>query len=159
LAPASNGHYSGVDPSSQGAPKTTPDPDTATFDLPNDDTAPSQARRAVRKTFTRWRLSAFLDDALLTVSELVTNAVRHGLPPISLLLRRRAGQVRMDVDDGRPEPLTAIKKPSSLDESGRGLGIVREVTDNFGSEHIPGDGKSVHASWNTPARELQDGEQ
>ncbi len=33
-------------------------------------------------------------------------------------------------------------------ESGRGLDIVRAVADDVGSEHIPGDGKLVYASWN-----------
>jgi anti-sigma regulatory factor (Ser/Thr protein kinase) len=122
-------------------------PDMATFDLPNDDSAPSQARRAVRQTFGQWRLYSCVDEAVLTVSELVTNAVRHGLPPISLLLRRRTDQVRMDVADGRPEPLRRIPRAVGLDESGRGLAIVREISDDFGSDRIPGKGKSVHASW------------
>ena len=130
----------------------SPDDDTVLFDLPNDDTAPGQARQAVRKTLTRWRLLAVLDDAILAVSELVTNAVRHGLPPIGLLLRRRAGQVRIEIDDARPEPLAPAVKPGPLQESGRGLGIVRDVADHLDSEHIAGDGKSVYATWdNVPA--------
>jgi anti-sigma regulatory factor (Ser/Thr protein kinase) len=122
--------------------------DTAQFHLPNDETAAGQARRDVRLTFTRWRLATVIEDAALAVSELVTNAVRHGLPPIGLRLRRRVGQVRIDVNDARPEPVIAGGRPSDLSESGRGLGIVDAVADETGSEHIPGDGKFVYAAWN-----------
>ena len=124
------------------------DGDTARFDLPNDDTAAGQARRDVRLTFTRWRLIAVVEDAALAVSELVTNAVRHGLPPIGLRLRRRVGQVRIDVNDARPEHVTIGERSSDLSESGRGLEIVDAVADETGSEHIPGDGKFVYAAWN-----------
>jgi anti-sigma regulatory factor (Ser/Thr protein kinase) len=121
---------------------------TAQFLLPNDETAAGQARRDVRVTLTRWHLVSVIEDAALAVSELVTNAIRHGLPPVGLLLRRRDGQVRMDVNDARPEPVTAGDRPGELAESGRGLEIVNAVADETGSEHIPGDGKFVYAAWN-----------
>lgn len=124
------------------------DGDTAQFHLPNDETAAGQARRDVRQTFTRWRLVAVIEDAALAVSELVTNAMRHGLPPIGLRLRRRVGQVRIEVNDARPEPVSVGERPSDLAESGRGLKIVDAVADETGSEHIPGDGKFVYAAWN-----------
>ena len=122
--------------------------DTAQFRLPNDETAAGQARRDVRSTFTRWRLVAIIEDAALAASELVTNAMRHGLPPIGMRLRRCVGQVRIDVSDARPEPVTVGERPADLAESGRGLEIVDAVADGTGSEHIPGDGKFVYAVWN-----------
>jgi anti-sigma regulatory factor (Ser/Thr protein kinase) len=121
---------------------------SAAFRLSSDDRAPGAARRAVRVTFIKWRLSSVVDDAVVVVSELVTNAVRHGLPPIRLLLRRRLGQVRMDVDDARPDLISAGFTPDTLSESGRGLEIVAELADHAGSRRIPGGGKSVYASWN-----------
>ncbi len=120
---------------------------TVNFVLPNDARAPGEARRAVRRTFAGWHLPALIDDAVLVVSELVTNAVRHGLPPIGLLLRRRFGKVRMDVEDARPDALEAVERADPLAEAGRGLEIVRSVSDDVGSEHIRGDGKYVFASW------------
>jgi hypothetical protein len=108
--------------------------------LANDATAPGQARR----------LPTLVDSCVLAVSELVTNAIRHGLPPVGLLMRRRPGHVRIDVNDARPEPLSAegATQPDGMAESGRGLGLVREVADELGSERVPGDGKNVYASWN-----------
>jgi anti-sigma regulatory factor (Ser/Thr protein kinase) len=118
--------------------------------LPNDATAPSEARHAVRAALTRWRLPALVDSCVLTASELVTNAVRYGLPPLGLVIRRRKGAVRIDVSDARPRPLEDMgcSQPDGLAESGRGLDTVRAVADDLGSEHIPGDGKKVYASWN-----------
>jgi anti-sigma regulatory factor (Ser/Thr protein kinase) len=126
------------------------DGNTVHFQLPNDETAAGQARRDVRLTFTRWRLVAVIEDAALAVSELVTNATRHGLPPIGLCLRRRVGQVRIDVNDARPEPVTVGERVGELADSGRGLEIVDAVSDETGSEHIPGAGKFVFAAWNIP---------
>jgi anti-sigma regulatory factor (Ser/Thr protein kinase) len=130
---------------------------TMEISLAHDATAPGQARRAVRETLLGWRLPALVDACVLAVSELVTNALRHGLPPLGLSMRRRTGSVRIDVNDARPEPLTALGDiPSDeLAESGRGLGLVREVADNVGSERVPGDGKNVWASWNVDTRPAQ----
>ena len=125
-----------------------PDGNTVVVGLPNDERAPGQARRAVRVAFTTWRLGKIVDDAVVAVSELVTNAVRHGLPPVGVLLRRRIGLVRIDVEDARAELPAAVGDSDGLLESGRGLNIVRAVADDLGSEHIPGDGKLVYASWN-----------
>ena len=133
------------------------DPDSARFNLPDDDRAAGQARRQVRLTFVRWRLAGLIEDAALAVSELVTNAVRHGLPPIGLLLRRRVGEVRIEVNDARPE-VTANRTPGGdLAESGRGLDIVEAVSDDAGSEQIPGDGKLLYVAWNTTGPAVEAG--
>ncbi|MGW5695556.1 ATP-binding protein [Streptomyces asiaticus] len=50
--------------------------------------------------------SDLADDALLVVSELITNAVVHALPPASLCLSRQGGRaacaVRIEVTDAGP---------------------------------------------------------
>ena len=117
--------------------------------LAPDATAPGQARRAVREALLVWRLPTLVDACVLAASELVTNAVRHGIPPFGLLMRRRVDNVRIDVNDARPETLSALAdtRPDGWSESGRGLGIVREIADSCGSERVPGDGKNVFASW------------
>ena len=123
--------------------------DTVEVALPIDDAAPGQARQVVRATLTRWRLSSLIDSCALAVSELVTNAVRHGRPPIGMLLRRRQRDLRLDVRDSDPQTVSPPTggDASDADESGRGLSIVQAISDASGSEHIPGDGKTVFASW------------
>jgi anti-sigma regulatory factor (Ser/Thr protein kinase) len=125
------------------------DGDTVGTSLPNNESAPGEARYVVRKALAGWRLPSLVDSCVLAVSELVTNALRHGLPPVNLLVRRRRDDVRIDVGDARPEPLDAGHHPvaDELAESGRGLDIIRQVSDELGSEHVPGDGKNVFASW------------
>jgi anti-sigma regulatory factor (Ser/Thr protein kinase) len=125
------------------------DGDTVEFALPDDATAPGEARRSVRATLRRWRLPTLIDACVLAASELVTNAFRHGRPPVGLSLRRRANDVRLDVSDSDPDLVTSKGKDDANDlaESGRGLDIVRAVADDVGSEGIPNDGKKVFASW------------
>jgi anti-sigma regulatory factor (Ser/Thr protein kinase) len=117
--------------------------------LPNNESAPGEARSVVRKALAGWRLPSLVDSCVLAVSELVTNALKHGLPPVSLLVRRRRNDVRIDVGDARPEPLDTGRHPvaDELAEFGRGLDILRQVSDEVGSEHVPGDGKNVFATW------------
>lgn len=60
----------------------------------------------------------------------------------------KAGKVRVDVKDARPQPLAPAEHPTDIRESGRGLDIVSRVADEAGSEAIPDDGKTVYATWN-----------
>ena len=123
--------------------------DIVELSLPNDARAAGRARRTVRDTLTRWRLPSLIDGCVLAVSELVTNALRHGRPPIGMLVRRGAHDVRLDVQDADPHQAEGQRSGNAKDtaESGRGLDIVAALADATGCENIPGDGKSVYASW------------
>lgn len=124
-------------------------PDEVTVHLPQDASAPDSARRATREALRTWRLLALLDDVVLAVSELVTNALVHGRPSISLELRRDPGQLSVHVHDGKPA--SAMTGSTTDDaESGRGLTIVRALSDNLTVEDIDGDGKVVHAVFRPP---------
>jgi anti-sigma regulatory factor (Ser/Thr protein kinase) len=113
--------------------------------------APADARRATREVLHRWELPALVDRVVLAVSELVTNSVRYGRPPLRLDLRRRRSCVRIDVHDTVPEePVLQGRAAVQHDrESGRGLLIVSAVADEVGVEQVPGDGKHVYASFDT----------
>lgn len=123
--------------------------DAVVLALPSDSTAPGKARTSVRENLTRWRLPDKVDACVLAVSELVTNALRHGSPPIVMRLRRQPHDVRMDVSDGDTGgmPDRAAQEQADTEESGRGLFIVRSVADEVGVETSVGNGKSVYASW------------
>ena len=113
--------------------------------------APADARRATREVLRRWELPSLVDRVVLVVSELVTNSVRYGRPPLHLDLRRLRGCVRIDVHDTVPEEpvMTGRQAVGDDRESGRGLLIVSAVADEVGVEQVPGDGKHFYASFDT----------
>lgn len=117
-------------------------------ELPSDATAPGVARRSVAETLTRWALPQYVDGAQLVASELVTNAVRHGAPPVTMALSHTLQTLRLDVGDGSDlEPLRGSSEIDMDAEGGRGMSIVEAVSDDHGVEQDPHDGKRVFASW------------
>jgi anti-sigma regulatory factor (Ser/Thr protein kinase) len=95
-------------------------------------TAAAEARRGVMSCFEGMLGAEKLDDVLLVVSELVTNAVLHGDGDIDIRLTCDAGVVRGAVSDeghgfdGRP------RKPDPRRIGGHGLHIVGRVADQWG---------------------------
>jgi anti-sigma regulatory factor (Ser/Thr protein kinase) len=82
--------------------------------------------------------------------------VDDGAPRVWLVLRRCAARVEVAVHDGRPlsdGPMGGSQDGRADDsaESGRGLRIVRALTDDVHVEQVTGDGKIVHASFGTRA--------
>ncbi len=105
------------------------------FPVPHIPEAVSAVRRRVRHVLDGWELTGeAADTTLLVVSELVTNAIVHALPPATLRLcwTRLDGHrtLRVEVSDGGP----AAPAPSPADadafpeEHGRGIGIVTAVS-------------------------------
>ena len=85
---------------------------------------------------TRDRLKDVLDeerlqDALLIVSELVTNAVLHGFPPGELSLEVGAGQIRVAVGDSS-EALPILQAHDDDAHRGRGIALVDALADEWG---------------------------
>jgi anti-sigma regulatory factor (Ser/Thr protein kinase) len=119
--------------------------------LPDDEGAPTVARRVVRETLTEWELPDLIDDAALAVSELVTNAFKHAKPPVTLRVSQRDCTVRIDVTDMRPATTSLVVPVMSedCDESGRGRGIIAAVSDRSGTDHPTGEGESTsaYATW------------
>lgn len=119
------------------------------FELPDDNTAPSLARSHTRVMLGRWSLPGVVEPLLLVVSELVSNAVRHGRPPVELLLRRVGRGVRVDVHDESPAfggwPASDSVFGHLDAGGGRGLLIIDAVTLDHGVDQIPDDGKRVWA--------------
>ncbi|MFD4413529.1 ATP-binding protein [Streptomyces sp. NPDC058251] len=101
--------------------------------LPSDPRSALTARRVTRTALAAWGVEEeAVECALLVVSELVTNAVEHALPPITLRLvsppPSHDGAIHIAVDDGGPaaEEGSWIRSCSE-DEHGRGSGIIDSV--------------------------------
>lgn len=110
---------------------------------------PAQARRIVAECAERFGLAEAGDDLVLVVSELVTNAVRYGTPPVRLEVLADATTVLVAVADGSlraPVPRTA----GETDEGGRGMTLVDLLTLDHGVRPGP-PGKTVWASVRRPA--------
>ena len=99
--------------------------------LPPDTTAPGVARRIVASALASWRDP---DDAVLVASELVTNAVQHGLPPIEFNLHLGTGRLRLTVSNavGTTLSVPRIVAPGADDPDGRGLAIVETLSTEWG---------------------------
>ena len=119
--------------------------------LPQDLTAPAVARGAVRRLLSRWNLHGVLEPVLLAVSELVTNALRHGRPPVALRLERSGEGVTVDVHDGSKDLPAGAGEAADSAESGRGLGIVEAVASDTGVRTCPDDGKVIWARFEPDA--------
>jgi anti-sigma regulatory factor (Ser/Thr protein kinase) len=102
--------------------------------LSESDRAARQARDAVRNAVTEWQLSSCLDDALLIVSELVTNATSHSGGEVSLHLRTSGTLLRIEVHDEQVDTLPETRDPSDTEPGGRGLHLVAALSSNWGWE-------------------------
>lgn len=112
--------------------------------LPRDTASASVARAWVATMCTRWGCERELDQIMLVVSELVTNAVLHARSGCTLRLSRRGDAVRVDVVDGgegSPDPY----QPDENAEHGRGLYLISAMSSAWGVEPITSGGKSVWA--------------
>ncbi len=97
------------------------------------------------RALTDWMCESRIDDVLLCVSELATNALLHGVPPgrgflVRLRLDPAAGVLRVEVhDSGHGEVCPADPEALGVAESGRGLLLVTALADEWGvGERNPG---------------------
>lgn len=73
--------------------------------LPHRPESAGTARRITQAVLDAWDTdNDATDQALLVVSELVTNAIEHALPPVVLRLAQRTDTLHIEVDDGGPAP-------------------------------------------------------
>lgn len=106
------------------------------------------ARMELRKALAGWGLVVIEDAALIVLSELVTNAVRHArVSPgreIETRYLRASGGVRIEVHDAADAWLE--KRAFDADsEDGRGLGLIAALADQWGVSERVGVGKAVWA--------------
>lgn len=114
----------------------------ATWELEADPVAVSRARSSASRQLSAWGLEALEFTTELVVSELVTNAIRYGRPPILLrLIHDRA--LMCEVSDGS-STTPHLRRARVLDEGGRGLLLVAQLAERWGTRHAR-HGKTVWA--------------
>ncbi|WP_367322484.1 SpoIIE family protein phosphatase [Streptomyces sp. HUAS ZL42] len=114
----------------------------ATWDLPSDPAAVADARAQVARRLADWGLHEVVFTAELVVSELVTNAIRYGSPPVHLRLIRDTALI-CEVSDGS-STAPHMRRARMFDEGGRGLLLVAQFAERWGTRHRAG-GKSIWA--------------
>jgi GAF domain-containing protein/anti-sigma regulatory factor (Ser/Thr protein kinase) len=110
--------------------------------------AAGRARAQVRGKLADWNIDEETMQATeLIVSELVTNAIRYGGPPMWLRVIKDL-TISCEIHDGNPAT-PRLRHPGTLDEFGRGLLIVGRLVQAWGTRYTP-DGKTVWAEVALP---------
>lgn len=98
------------------------------------------ARRFAHAALNRCGLDD--DDIPLLVSELATNAVLHARSEFAVTLWVRPGRVRVEVSDGNTR-LPLLQRVPADAQSGRGLFLVKILSEVWGVDSTYDDGKTV----------------
>lgn len=101
-------------------------------------------RRVVRAYVTAWGMAPVTEVAELGVTELLANVVKH-VPDgtCTVMLRRRAGGVRIEVHDNDPT-LPRAYHAGELGGGGRGLALLDALTDAWDAERT---GPATKVVW------------
>ncbi|MEV4561609.1 SpoIIE family protein phosphatase [Kitasatospora sp. NPDC049285] len=103
--------------------------------LPPEPTSVAKAREAACGWLLERGLDELVDTSELLVSELVTNALRHGRGEIRLRLLRDKTMVCEVWDDAYAQPRQ--RRAQETDEGGRGLQLVSLLAERWGSRRTP----------------------
>jgi anti-sigma regulatory factor (Ser/Thr protein kinase) len=86
--------------------------------------------------------SSILDDTLLLLSEVVTNAITHSdsahsrSGQVTVQITRLGTTVQVEVADAGSSTTTpAVRTPALADDGGRGLWLVDTLADEWGFQH------------------------
>nr|WSZ20055.1 SpoIIE family protein phosphatase [Streptomyces canus] len=114
----------------------------ATWGVEPDPAHVAVTRQAATEQLAVWGLEEASFVTELVVSELVTNAIRYGEPPIQLRLIRDRTLI-CEVSDGSSTS-PHLRRAHAFDEGGRGLLLVAQLTQRWGSRQT-GSGKTIWA--------------
>ncbi|MGW5927021.1 SpoIIE family protein phosphatase [Streptomyces anulatus] len=112
----------------------------ADWDVVPDPAQVPHARKFALEQLKAWGLEEASFVTELVVSELVTNAIRYGEPPIRLRLIRDASLICEVSDASNTAP--HLRRARAFDEGGRGLLLVAQLTQGWGTRHTT-DGKTI----------------
>jgi len=113
------------------------------FTLPFEPSSPGEARKLLASALSERDVpQSVVDDAVLVVSELVTNGIRHGAPrpdgTLAVSWRTFDGLLQVAVCDGGTVDTLEPLQLNDVSLSGRGLHIVNYVADSWRVESESG---------------------
>ncbi|GGS83653.1 hypothetical protein GCM10010156_47850 [Planobispora rosea] len=146
----------------------------AVRNLHHDQYAARAAREFTSTSLRAWALEHLIGDTAVVVSELVTNAVRHGVDdaddaddaddpasvrsaePVKVMICRTERSVVCAVTDPSPRG-PQLRDPDYEAENGRGLQVIQGISHTWGWSPLQTRGKAVWAAFtispSSPARE------
>ncbi|GDY71695.1 hypothetical protein SAV31267_011800 [Streptomyces avermitilis] len=110
--------------------------------MPPEPAAVAEMRSAVTRQLTEWGLDELAFTTELILSELVTNAIRYGSGPIHVRVLWDRSLICEVSDNSSTSP--HLRYAASTDEGGRGLFLVAQLTERWGTRYTP-DGKVIWA--------------
>ncbi|MEU9521685.1 SpoIIE family protein phosphatase [Streptomyces sp. NPDC048224] len=116
-----------------------PAEDIAQWDVPADFAEVGSVRAQCMRQLERWGLDIGFTTELI-LSELITNAVRYGAPPITVRLLRQQVLICEVRDASSTAP--RVVQAADFDEGGRGLFLVAQLADRWGVRYTE-DGKVI----------------
>ncbi|AMW09021.1 protein phosphatase [Streptomyces qaidamensis] len=120
----------------------------ATWELPADPAQVGEVRASAMRWLSGWGLDETGFAAELILSELITNAIRHGAAPIRVRLLHGRTLICEVSDASNTAP--HLRRAASTDEGGRGLFLVAQLSQSWGTRYLP-EGKVIWAECDLDA--------
>ncbi|MFC9686247.1 SpoIIE family protein phosphatase, partial [Streptomyces sp. NPDC056948] len=114
----------------------------AAWELPADPALVGEVRADAMRRLTEWGLDETAFAAELILSELITNAIRHGAAPIRVRLLYGHTLICEVSDASNTAP--HLRRAAGTDEGGRGLFLVAQLSQSWGTRYLP-EGKVIWA--------------
>ncbi|MFK0158228.1 SpoIIE family protein phosphatase [Streptomyces sp. NPDC090499] len=108
---------------------------TAYWTVPSDPAAVATVRAAATELVRDWGLKEEAFTLELILSELVTNAIRHATGPVGVRLIHDRCLI-CEVSDGSSVS-PHLRRATTMDEGGRGLFLVAQFADRWGTRYTP----------------------
>ena len=121
--------------------------DVAEWEVPADPAAVAPLRAACAQRIRDWGLDDAAFASELVISELVTNALRYGVPPVRIRLLR-GHSLTCEVSDGSSTS-PHLRRAAVTDEGGRGLFLVSQLALRWGTRYTA-QGKVIWAEQTLP---------